>query len=188
MCMFDAMLLSYMKLSSVCKHYKYGVAAIQHRWNIKIYINEIDLNIVLGVVFFFYFPWMKNHEDHWMCLCVCCVCTYKCTEIRSYCLYASRWRSIFLVQQMFLCTNLHAHTHTHIQTHRHHRHTDTRPSHVWLGMFHKSNETNRPNAMLFGNIIQSYKVPCIKEFSDLFVIDSVVVVAAIAAAACCFCW
>lgn len=62
MCLFDAMLLSYMKLSSVCKHYKYGVAAIQHRWNIKIYINEIDLNIVLGVVFSFLFsmnekPW-----------------------------------------------------------------------------------------------------------------------------------
>lgn len=37
--------------------------------------------------------------------------------------------------------------------------------------------------MLFGNIIQSYKVPCIKEFSDLFVIDSVVVVAIAAAAA-----
>lgn len=36
--------------------------------------------------------------------------------------------------------------------------------------------------MLFGNIIQSYKVPCIKEFSDLFVIDSVFVVAIAAAA------
>lgn len=64
--------------------------------------------------------------------------------------------------------------------HHAHEHEHRRSDRMELGMFHKSNETNRPSAKLFGNIIQSYNVPCIKEFSDLFVIDSVCAAAAAA--------